>query len=116
MALGVGLYAIPLGMIANPSLIRLETDLLGALGAFLKMCLGLVCISHALIAVRIRLLKVVLLLPGLLIVFARLLVEAIVPPGRPRFSEIRCFGAGPSGQGRGVTYSGNWVTANSIAR
>jgi hypothetical protein len=31
MALGVGLYVIPLGMIANPQLIQLETGLPGAL-------------------------------------------------------------------------------------
>jgi len=73
MALGVGLYVIPLGMIANPQLIRLETDLVGALVAFAQMCLGLLCISYALIAVRNPLFKVLLVVPGLLIVFARLL-------------------------------------------
>ena len=74
MALGVGLYVIPLGMIANPLLIRLETDVLGALGAFAQMCVGLLCISYALIAVRNPVLKVLLVVPGLLIVFLRLLV------------------------------------------
>ena len=74
MALGVGLYVIPLGMIANPLLIRLETDVLGALGAFAQMCVGLLCISYALIAVRNPVLKVLLVVPGLLIVFLRLLL------------------------------------------
>lgn len=61
MALGVGLYAIPLGMIANPLLIRLETDVLGA---FAQMCLGLMCILYALIAVRNRVLMILLVVPG----------------------------------------------------
>ncbi|MFT5658258.1 MAG: TRAP transporter 4TM/12TM fusion protein [Gammaproteobacteria bacterium] len=74
MALGVGLYIIPLGMIANPQLIQLSTDPLGALGAFVQMCLGLLCISYAIIAVKSPLLKIALLIPGLLIVFIRVLV------------------------------------------
>ncbi|MDJ0777701.1 MAG: TRAP transporter fused permease subunit [Gammaproteobacteria bacterium] len=74
MALGVGLYVIPLGMIANPALIRLETDVSGALLAFAQMCAALACISWALIAVRRPALKILLLLPGLAIVFWRLLV------------------------------------------
>lgn len=50
MALGVGLYIIPLGMIANPDLIRLGDDPLMALLAFLQMGVGLWLISHAIIA------------------------------------------------------------------
>ena len=73
MALGVGLYVIPLGMIANPGLIQLEAAVGSALLAFVQMCVALACISYALIAVRNPLLKVVLLVPGLLMVFARLL-------------------------------------------
>ena len=73
MALGVGLYVIPLGMIANPLLIQLETNLPGALLAFAQVGLGLLCISYALIAVRKPALKLSLLLFGLLIVFLRLL-------------------------------------------
>ena len=73
MALGVGLYVIPLGMIANPGLIQLETDLTGALLSFAQMCVGLACISYALIAVRNVGLKLVLVVPGLLVVFLRLL-------------------------------------------
>jgi TRAP transporter 4TM/12TM fusion protein len=74
MALGVGLYVIPLGMIANPLLIQLETDLPGALFAFVQMGLGLLCISYAIIALKKPALKAALLLVGLLIVFARLLI------------------------------------------
>ena len=62
MAPGVGLYVIPLGMIANPGLIRLETDVGGALLAFLQMCVALACISYTLIAVRNPWLKVVLVI------------------------------------------------------
>jgi TRAP-type uncharacterized transport system fused permease subunit len=74
MALGVGLYVIPLGMIANPLLILLETDLSGALLSFAQMCLGLLCISYAIIALKKLALKAALLLAGLLIVFGRLLI------------------------------------------
>lgn len=49
MALGLGLYIIPLAMIANPDLIRLRTNPIGALGAFLLVGLGLSCLSYALI-------------------------------------------------------------------
>ena len=73
MALGVGLYVIPLGMIANPALIQLETDVFGAIVAFAQMALGLLIISYAIIAVRNPALKLVFLIPGLLIVFMRLL-------------------------------------------
>jgi len=75
MALGVGLYVIPLGMIANPQLIQLETDIPGALLTFAQLCLGLAVISYAIIAVRNPVFKVLAVVPGLLIVFIRLFVE-----------------------------------------
>ncbi|MEM7425228.1 MAG: TRAP transporter fused permease subunit [Pseudomonadota bacterium] len=50
MMLGIGLYLIPLGMIANPDLIRLESATLGALWAALRVGLGLAAISFGLIA------------------------------------------------------------------
>ena len=49
MALGVGLYIIPLAMIANPSLIRLESDPIAALLAFFLVGIGLSLISQGLI-------------------------------------------------------------------
>lgn len=52
MALGVGLYIIPLAMIANPQLIRLETDVTGALFAAVQTGLGLGLVSFALIGFR----------------------------------------------------------------
>ncbi|MFX0541585.1 TRAP transporter permease [Roseovarius sp. S4756] len=49
MALGLGLYVIPLAMIANPDLLRLSTRTAGALLAFAMIGLGLSCLSYALI-------------------------------------------------------------------
>ncbi|WP_282059495.1 TRAP transporter permease [Roseobacter litoralis] len=49
MALGLGLYIIPLAMIANPDLIRVSTNTTGALSAFLMVGIGLTCLSYALI-------------------------------------------------------------------
>lgn len=49
MALGLGLYIIPLAMIANPDLIRLGSNPVGALLAFGVVGLGLSCLSYALI-------------------------------------------------------------------
>ena len=49
MALGVGLYVIPLSMIANDSLIRLTTTPVAALVAFFHVAVGLSCLSYALI-------------------------------------------------------------------
>lgn len=49
MALGVGLYVIPLAMIANDALIRLGTDPLAALFAFAVIGAGLSGISRGLI-------------------------------------------------------------------
>ena len=49
MALGVGLYIIPLAMIANPDMIRIATHTTGALIAFVMVGIGLSCLSYALI-------------------------------------------------------------------
>ena len=50
MALGVGLYVIPLGMIANPDILRLAEAPGAALLALLRMAIGLGVLSHGLIA------------------------------------------------------------------
>jgi TRAP transporter 4TM/12TM fusion protein len=52
MALGVGLYLIPLGMIANPDLIALGANPVMALVAFAKLALGLMAVSLGLIGRR----------------------------------------------------------------
>lgn len=69
MALGIGLYLIPLGMIANPSLIKLaETPVFSLLAAG-KVAIALWCISHAIIAPKAWMIRTVLLLSGVLIMF-----------------------------------------------
>ena len=70
MMLGVGLYLIPLAMIANPSLIQLGTSPILAIASALKIALALYCISMALIA-PFKLVKRALYLSiGLLLIFA----------------------------------------------
>ncbi len=49
MMLGIGLYLIPLGMIANPNLIALATAPLAAIATALKIGLGLGAVSHGVI-------------------------------------------------------------------
>jgi TRAP transporter 4TM/12TM fusion protein len=50
MALGVGLYVIPLGMIANPDVLRIAQEPVAAITAFVRMALGLGILSYGLIA------------------------------------------------------------------
>ena len=50
MALGVGLYLIPLAMVANPGLLALQSEPLAAFIAFLKVGAGLCALSLGLIA------------------------------------------------------------------
>ncbi|NIZ63388.1 TRAP transporter permease DctM/Q [Sedimentitalea sp. CY04] len=52
MALGVGLYVIPLGMVANPDILRLADAPVAALIAFLRMAVGLSVLSYGLIALK----------------------------------------------------------------
>ena len=49
MSLGIGLYFIPLAMIANDEIIKLDTEFLYAIMAFVKIALSLVMLSYALI-------------------------------------------------------------------
>lgn len=72
MALGIGLYLIPLGMIANPALIQLNTNSLAALLAFFQMAVGLAFISYGLIGFKNYFYKVILLLLGLFVIFGHL--------------------------------------------
>ena len=64
MVLGIGLYLIPLGMIANPDLIRLETASWPALFAALKIGVGLAAISFGIIAPKALWLRAVLVAAG----------------------------------------------------
>ncbi|NNK16657.1 MAG: TRAP transporter fused permease subunit [Sulfitobacter sp.] len=70
MALGVGLYLIPLGMIANDRLIALGDAPLAALWAALRMAVGLSLISYGLIGKVRVLLRVGLCGAGLVVIFA----------------------------------------------
>ena len=70
MALGVGLYVIPLGMIANPDLIRPFEAPGASLVAFLRVAAGLGLISYGLIAVRSVAATTALCAAGLVIIFA----------------------------------------------
>ena len=70
MALGVGLYIIPMGMIANPDLIRVAESPALAIIAFLRVGLGLGLISYGLIAMRKPLPTLALCAAGLLVIFA----------------------------------------------
>jgi len=69
MALGIGLYLIPLGMIANPALIQLQTEPIGALFATTKMALALGMISFGIIAPRTVYIRVALIIVGAGVLF-----------------------------------------------
>jgi len=71
MALGVGLYVIPLGMIANPEIIQLAEQPFIAILMFIKLAIGLAAISYGLISQKKFGIKLILLNIGLLVVFAR---------------------------------------------
>jgi len=69
MALGVGLYLIPLGIIANPLIIALVDEPVWALFAFVKIAIGLSAVSYGLIGYKNRVVKLGCILVGLLITF-----------------------------------------------
>ena len=70
MALGLGLYLIPLGMIANPALIHLSSDPMAALLAAGQTALALAAISFGVIAPKPVLLRVGLIAIGASLLFA----------------------------------------------
>jgi len=74
MALGVGLYLIPLGMIANPDILRLAENPVPALIAMLRLALGLALISYGLISARKAVKTAVLVAGGLAVIFSGLYV------------------------------------------
>ncbi|MDW3183212.1 TRAP transporter fused permease subunit [Roseobacter sp.] len=74
MTLGFGLYIIPLAMIANPALIRLQSVPTQALLASVQIGLGLALISFALIGARSTVLRAAFLFGGLLVIFFPLLL------------------------------------------
>ena len=70
MALGVGLYVVPMGMIANPDLIGFADNPLAALLSFLKIGVGLTALSYGIIGDRPAWQKALLIAMGGAIVFA----------------------------------------------
>lgn len=69
MALGVGLYLIPLGMIANPDMIRLAETPLSAILAMLQVAIGLALVSYGLISARTVPKTALLVGAGLAVIF-----------------------------------------------
>ncbi|RCK43287.1 TRAP dicarboxylate transporter subunit DctM [Thalassospira profundimaris] len=69
MSLGVGLYLVPLAMVANPSLLLLGSQPLLALGVSLKVAVGLGAISFGIISPRIWPLRIALIGGGAAITF-----------------------------------------------
>ncbi|WP_299415963.1 TRAP transporter fused permease subunit [uncultured Sulfitobacter sp.] len=70
MALGLGLYIIPLAMIANPDLIRVTSNTSGAIIAFVMVGFGLTCLSYALIGKAGVLRRILLCVIGFAACFA----------------------------------------------
>ncbi|MEZ5742066.1 MAG: hypothetical protein R3E68_23290 [Burkholderiaceae bacterium] len=67
MKLGLGLYLIPLGMIANPPLLALADHPALALLAMAKVGIALAMLSYALIAMRRIPARIGLMAAGLLV-------------------------------------------------
>ena len=70
MALGIGLYVIPLGMIANPAIIALADNPMLALLFFVKLAAGLAALSQGIIARHGPLARALLIAAGVAVVFA----------------------------------------------
>ncbi len=69
MALGIGLYIIPLVMVAKPELIMLASDSSAAILSFLQIAVGLTALSYAIINRSLRWWRLILLVTGLAILF-----------------------------------------------
>ena len=72
MALGIRLYIIPLGMVANPDMLRLSDAPLAALLAAVRVALGLTLLSSGLIGARRPIPTIALCAAGLTVVFSGL--------------------------------------------
>src|SRR5690606_4163928 len=78
MLLGVGLYLIPLGMIANPALIELGNHPWTALAAAAKVGIALASVSFGAIAPGPAWRRVLMIVLGLAILFTP--IAALAPP------------------------------------
>lgn len=72
MALGVGLYIIPLALISNPALIELMNTPWESVFAFMKIAIGLTAVSYGLISPLNIWLRAILVSSGLLVVLVPL--------------------------------------------
>jgi len=69
MSLGIGLYFIPLAMIANDEIIKLDTEFLYAIIAFLKIAFSLVLLSYSLISANFIIFKIIAFGFGMFVMF-----------------------------------------------
>jgi TRAP-type uncharacterized transport system fused permease subunit len=69
MSLGIGLYFIPLAMIANDEIIKLDSEFLYAIIAFFKIALSLVMLSYALITKSLIILRLLAFGLGMVLMF-----------------------------------------------
>ena len=69
MTLGLGLYFIPLGMVANQEILKLQSNTLSAIMSFLKIAVSLLSISYSIIKIKNILIKIPLFVFGLFILF-----------------------------------------------
>jgi TRAP-type uncharacterized transport system fused permease subunit len=78
MSLGVGLYLIPLGMIANPAVTAPVEQPLDALLAFARIGIGLGLLSWAIIARAAFWSRIIMVFSGFVVVFGATVVNAII--------------------------------------
>ena len=69
MILGVGLYLIPLAMVANPELIQLEAMPVASVTVTAKIALGLATISYGIIVPKTYLLRTLFIFCGSVLIF-----------------------------------------------
>jgi TRAP-type uncharacterized transport system fused permease subunit len=69
MSLGIGLYFIPLAMIANEAIIEIDTDFVSSIVAFVKIALSLVMLSYAFISNNLIIYKIMAFCLGMFVMF-----------------------------------------------
>ncbi len=69
MSLGIGLYFIPLGMVANQEILKLQSNTFVAFFSFLKIALSLLVISFSIIEIKRNIIKSLFFIFGLFILF-----------------------------------------------
>jgi hypothetical protein len=82
MALGIGLYLIPLGMVAAPTLIELKTAPVDALTNAGRIAIALAAMSYGIIAPLNGLLRLGLIAGGAALLFAPVLILSLNLAGR----------------------------------